>query len=181
MPKKFLSVAFCPAMCVFVPLFAVTLHGPQNISPQHPSLCSKKKENFSFPPLPHSLSFTTLTNDWSSLRSQPWDSFPGPQQPGSAHKSPQSLYDEIDWMKMFIMLPAWNPRSVWSPLLLQQNRRGGRGWGLAERIPFARSSHLQLRCSKSRRGKINLFAFSHNPSQGKPLIVASLRGFEGSR
>lgn len=49
--KRFLTVRCCPAMCVFVPLLAVMLHGPPSISPQHPSSCRKKKEKFFSPSL----------------------------------------------------------------------------------------------------------------------------------
>lgn len=93
--QRFVSVAFCPAMCVFVPLLAVTLHGPPSISPQHPSLCRKKERKVFLPPS-LALSFTILATDWSSLRSQPWDPFPCPQQQqlSSARKS-SLVHEEI--------------------------------------------------------------------------------------
>lgn len=116
-------------MCVFVPLFAVTLHGPQSISPQHPSLCLKK-EKFSFPPL--SLSFSLIYNPGHRLVVFE-ESAVGPiSRPTAARLCAQilSVYDEIDWMKMFIIFLAWNPGSVWPPLLLQQNTSGGEGGSL---------------------------------------------------
>ena len=121
-------------MCVFVPLFSLLRFTVRRAFPHNtpPPVEREKKErkvflpsSFSLSlPLCPSLSFTTPATDWSSLRSQPWDPFPGPQR----HKL-LSVHDEIDWMEnVYDFLCMKKPQgSVWSPPspLSQELEKGG--------------------------------------------------------
>lgn len=89
----YLSHVVLPLRAPLSPFSAVALHGPPSIPPQHPSFCREKKkgkkEKFSSPLLPRSLSFTAPAADWSSSRSRSWDPSPGLR----AHESRRCVRD----------------------------------------------------------------------------------------
>lgn len=92
-------------MRVFVPLLAVTLHGPPSISPQHPSFCRKKERKVFLPP---PLSLSLIYNPGHRLVVIE-ESAVGPIFGATAAQlcaQILSVHDEIGGMKMFMMFLA---------------------------------------------------------------------------
>lgn len=171
------SVPLCASLSFFSLLrFTVRRAFP----PQHPSLCRKKERKLFLPPSP-SLSLSHLQSRppigplWGVSRGTHFQAYSS----SALRTNPLRKRDRLE--EMFIICLAWNPGSVWSLLLLQQNTSGAEGGSLPNAFLLQRalmdftaptlSAEKQTKTEPGETQALSLFTYRF------ALIVPSLSPF----